>query len=548
MTTSQTLLPGQHAAPDGPVDLNSMYVMHHAFRRDLAAFRTAAAEAPVSDRTRWRALARRWTLFATALHHHHAAEDAGLWPLLRERVAGSGDTRAADVLEAMQAEHARIDPLLDEATDAFRRLAEEGGEGVRAALRRSLDATAELLDGHLGHEERDAMAILQRHLTEEDWLRLEREHFRPAYSPREIVAVVPWAVAGLPAEVRRRALAAGGPVMGVLWRLTHRSFARRDAALFRPVDVPAADRVVDTRSTVAVVGATGTMGGLVLAELVARSARVRVLVRRLLPDGSFPPGVEQVLADLRDEDAVRAALTGVRAVLYISPHDEAEEDLARNFVRAAEATGTRIVFSGVHLPSRNPVEWLQVKLTQRLFPTYRHKFRIGQHIATRATNPVIFIPTNFYQNDEIFEDDIRGGRYPTPMRRVNRLDVRDLAELCADALLQPSYPAVQQMIAGPASLSGEESARTWAEALGRPVRYVGDDETQWVPIFRNRLHGQKLRDLLNTFRFLGRRSVVVPKAVVATTRLLGRPPRGYREYVAETAAATADRVRTGAAS
>ena len=33
----QLRLPGQTAAPDGPVDMTIMYVMHHAFRRDLAA-------------------------------------------------------------------------------------------------------------------------------------------------------------------------------------------------------------------------------------------------------------------------------------------------------------------------------------------------------------------------------------------------------------------------------------------------------------------------------------------------------------------------------
>src|SRR3712207_2402530 len=120
-TTPQVLLPGQYAAPEGPVDLVSMYVMHHAFRRDLTRLRAAVAEAPLDDRERWRALGRRWQLFATALHHHHAAEDAGLWPLLVTRLGDDADAR--EVLDAMQAEHARIDPLLDECNDAFTRQA-----------------------------------------------------------------------------------------------------------------------------------------------------------------------------------------------------------------------------------------------------------------------------------------------------------------------------------------------------------------------------------------------------------------------------------------
>lgn len=303
---------------------------------------------------------------------------------------------------------------------------------------------------------------------------------------------------------------------------------------------------IDTRSPILVVGATGTMGGLVLDELVTRHANVRVMVRKHRPADFFAPGVVQVVADLRDPDAVSAALTGVRAALYISPHEEGEEGLARNFVRAAEAAGTRIVFAGVHIPARTVLGRLQLTLTKRLFPAYRPKLRIGQLVAGSATDPVIFIPMNFYQNDDIFADDIRAGRFPMPMRQVNRVDVRDLAELCARALLEPSYPSGEYTIAGPESISGQECARIWSQALGRPVAYVGDDDAVWQPIFRQRLHGKKLQDLHNSFVFLGRRPVVVPKAVAATTKLLGRAPRSYRDFVADQA--SRDRRQSGTLS
>ncbi len=122
-------------------------------------------------------------------------------------------------------------------------------------------------------------------------------------------------------------------MLGVLRRVSRRSYARLDTAAFGP----AGPAVVDARSTVAIVGATGTMGGLVLDVLVTRHGDVRVLVRKEPPAGSFAPGVTQVVADLRDESAVTRALDGVRAALYISPHDAEEEVLAANFVRAAQA-------------------------------------------------------------------------------------------------------------------------------------------------------------------------------------------------------------------
>ena len=233
-TSSQILLPGQHAAPEGPVDLQNVYVMHHAFRRDLGRFRAVVDQVPAIDRPRWGLLHERWRFFATALHHHHAAEDAGLWPLMRSRVLAASDHDAVEVLEAMQAEHARIDPLLGECADGFARLADQGTEEDRRDLARSLDEAWRLLDGHLGHEERDAMAIVQHHLTDADWRRVERDHFRPAYSPREIWTAIPWSQQGLPPLVGRRVRAAAGPLVILLWWLSRRSFARHESAVFDP--------------------------------------------------------------------------------------------------------------------------------------------------------------------------------------------------------------------------------------------------------------------------------------------------------------------------
>ena len=79
---TQVRLPGQTAAHAGPVDMTMMYVMHHAFRRDLAVLSAAAAVTPATDRRAWVALADRWALFAQALHLHHSGEDRGLWPRL----------------------------------------------------------------------------------------------------------------------------------------------------------------------------------------------------------------------------------------------------------------------------------------------------------------------------------------------------------------------------------------------------------------------------------------------------------------------------------
>ena len=241
MTTTPTahpvplVLPGQAAAPVGPVDLTTMYLMHHAFRRDLAAFARAVTSTPAADRDTWPALRERWALFSFVLHHHHEGEDAGLWPVLLECVDAAGDAAGRATLEAMAAEHAEIDPLLAACEAGLDRLAERPDEDARAALEVRVVAARERLGAHLAHEERDALALVQAHLTPADWQRAEEEHFKPAYRPRDLLRVVPWVLHGL-AEAQLREIVAEHPElrpMAAVWRLLlRRGFERRERRAF----------------------------------------------------------------------------------------------------------------------------------------------------------------------------------------------------------------------------------------------------------------------------------------------------------------------------
>jgi len=90
----------------GHLDLTLMVAFHDAFRRDLGHLARAASRRPAE-------LAG-WELFKTELHIHHTAEDQDLWPRMRTHLADRPDQLA--LLQAMQDEHARIDPLLDVST------------------------------------------------------------------------------------------------------------------------------------------------------------------------------------------------------------------------------------------------------------------------------------------------------------------------------------------------------------------------------------------------------------------------------------------------
>jgi hypothetical protein len=258
--------PGQAAAPTGPCDLLPMYLMHHAFRRDLRAFQAAVAATPATDRRTWRALSARWQGFARVLHHHHSGEDRVLWPLLLERVDACGDAEGRALLTAMEAEHDDIDPLLRACAEGFAQLADATCASSREALVVRVAATRELIEQHLAHEESGAMALLQAHLTQDEWHALDRE-FAKDYKPAAVLFALPWVLHALPPAMRPAVHAFIGRPALTLWRAALRArFERAERRAFRylpDVVEPAADRL--TPALVAALGVlvtTDLVGGL----------------------------------------------------------------------------------------------------------------------------------------------------------------------------------------------------------------------------------------------------------------------------------------------
>jgi iron-sulfur cluster repair protein YtfE (RIC family) len=158
MTTQK--LPGTDAARHGTgdADLTIMLAAHDAFRRDLTRLARTAGAANLSDPARRQSVAAGWELFKRQLHLHHTGEDEIIWPAMRPRLAGR--PAALSVLDALEAEHQLIDPLLAAVDAQF-----AGGDRLADVI----DALTSALTGHLGHEERDGLPLIGEALTAAEW-------------------------------------------------------------------------------------------------------------------------------------------------------------------------------------------------------------------------------------------------------------------------------------------------------------------------------------------------------------------------------------------
>jgi len=143
------------------LDMMFMYVFHDALRRDLERIARFTAR-DSNDPSRVLRSAAGWEMFKKYLRIHHRAEDEAVWPVMYQVLTDRPDDLA--LLDAMEAEHAAIDPLLD-GVDAA--LADRNGGSERLGC--LVDSLLTNLTGHLRHEEAEALALIDATLTEEQW-------------------------------------------------------------------------------------------------------------------------------------------------------------------------------------------------------------------------------------------------------------------------------------------------------------------------------------------------------------------------------------------
>jgi iron-sulfur cluster repair protein YtfE (RIC family) len=150
------------------LDLTMMGAVHDALRRELEQITRVAARTDGDPRETLRT-ALGWELFKSYLHVHHTSEDDALWPTLEGLLQDSPQDLA--LLEAMEREHAVIDPLLAAIDSAL--IDREQDPRDLGGL---VDALHANLTGHLRHEEAEALPLIDATLNEQQWAHFGQTH------------------------------------------------------------------------------------------------------------------------------------------------------------------------------------------------------------------------------------------------------------------------------------------------------------------------------------------------------------------------------------
>lgn len=181
-----------------PTDTRMMGIVHDALRRDLARAISALERAPGPEDEQRAALGAHVTWMMRFLHAHHHGEDAGLWPLVRER-----EPDANALLATMETDHARIAPLVELCETAARGYGSGSADTTRVALLDALTRLRDVLLPHLQREEDEVMPLVSIAISPAEWRAVDEQYFIKPKSLKELGFEGHWMLDELDAERAR---------------------------------------------------------------------------------------------------------------------------------------------------------------------------------------------------------------------------------------------------------------------------------------------------------------------------------------------------------
>lgn len=275
--------------------------------------------------------------------------------------------------------------------------------------------------------------------------------------------------------------------------------------------------------TVLVTAATGTVGSALVPALRARGANVRAMTRN--PDNPVP-GVENVVADLRDPRSVTDALEGVDAVFLNSPSEEEAAALQIRFADLARKSGVErlVLLSQYAASTDSPVRFL------------RWHAEVEAHVDQLGLDHTVLRPNLYLQALLGFAATIAQGWIGAPIgdAAVSAIDTRDIADSAAAVLTSSGHTGRTYTLTGPRAVTHTEIAQALSDAIGRQISFVDAPADQFAAALSGFLPPWQVEGLVEDYAHYARGEAAEVHTSVAD--LTGRPARDLTDFARDHAA------------
>jgi Predicted nucleoside-diphosphate-sugar epimerases len=214
-----------------------------------------------------------------------------------------------------------------------------------------------------------------------------------------------------------------------------------------------------------VLGATGTVGTPLVAELMAAGATVKAASRT----GRPVHAAEGTVFDFANPASFGPAFEDVdRAYVLLPTGYVQSRELLIPVIDAAATRGVKVVLQSVFgVDADDSIPYRQVELA----------------LERSGTPHVILRPNWFADNFHTFwKAGVAGGRIAVPAGtgRTSFIDARDIAASAAAALSSNRFDGRAFNLTGPAAFGYAEAATILADVVGHPVEYLPVDDAAFV--------------------------------------------------------------------
>jgi hypothetical protein len=224
---------------DGPTkpDLRIGYLEHRSMRADAARLTELVGAAQPVQVSRLEALAGWYGRYEGAIHDHHHAEEAVIYPALLER-----DPSFAEADGQLEGQHQVLADRLQVARESLTGLigATGGGrwESEREEAVKAAAALKAIVDAHTGDEEATAFPRYAAHFTAAEYAGLNKQAFK-LVGMRSFVFAGPWVLDHATSDERAELLGEQPLLLRVIYRLALKPRYQRLVRPLGPASQPA---------------------------------------------------------------------------------------------------------------------------------------------------------------------------------------------------------------------------------------------------------------------------------------------------------------------